>query len=175
MNPNTINAAALAGRILLAAIFVIAGFNKIAGFDPGADKAFERGAYRRDVPLLDVKKLRGYQASSDIRPAEVGASLSPPHGAESPSIVPSDGTERPPAVPSDGAMQGVFCTPPVPPGGHPLEEPSAGVGLAVAGGAAVGSPAHRSKPSAGRTWRVPPPRAEAASSDVGTRPELAKA
>lgn len=33
MNPNTINAAALAGRILLAAIFVIAGFNKIAGFD----------------------------------------------------------------------------------------------------------------------------------------------
>jgi putative oxidoreductase len=33
MNPNTINAAALAGRILLAAIFVISGYNKIAGFD----------------------------------------------------------------------------------------------------------------------------------------------
>ena len=32
MNPNTINAAALAGRILLAAIFVISGYNKIGGF-----------------------------------------------------------------------------------------------------------------------------------------------
>ena len=33
MNSNTINVAALAGRILLALLFVIAGFGKIAGFD----------------------------------------------------------------------------------------------------------------------------------------------
>ena len=33
MNPNTINVAALVGRILLALLFVIAGFGKIAGFD----------------------------------------------------------------------------------------------------------------------------------------------
>ena len=32
MNPSTVNAAALIGRILLAAIFVISGFNKIGGF-----------------------------------------------------------------------------------------------------------------------------------------------
>lgn len=33
MNPNINNAAALAGRILLAAIFVISGFGKIGGFE----------------------------------------------------------------------------------------------------------------------------------------------
>ena len=33
LNPDTANAVALAGRILLAAIFVISGFGKIAGFD----------------------------------------------------------------------------------------------------------------------------------------------
>jgi putative oxidoreductase len=33
MNPNTTNAVALAGRILLAALFVISGFNKIGGFE----------------------------------------------------------------------------------------------------------------------------------------------
>jgi putative oxidoreductase len=33
MNPNTQNATALAGRILLAAIFVISGFGKIGGFE----------------------------------------------------------------------------------------------------------------------------------------------
>jgi putative oxidoreductase len=33
MNPNTTNAVALAGRILLAALFVISGYGKIGGFD----------------------------------------------------------------------------------------------------------------------------------------------
>jgi len=33
LNPNSANAVALAGRILLAAIFVISGFGKIAGFE----------------------------------------------------------------------------------------------------------------------------------------------
>ena len=33
MNPNTVNSLALVGRILFAAIFVIAGFGKISGFD----------------------------------------------------------------------------------------------------------------------------------------------
>lgn len=106
--------------------------DKIAGFDSGAQKAFEQGAYRRDVPLLNVKKLRGYQASNDIRPSAVGTSLVPPHGTESPQIAPSPGTESPPPVPSDGAMQGAFGPPPVPSDGHPLEEPSAGVAFGVA-------------------------------------------
>jgi len=33
MNPNTVNLVALVGRILLATIFVISGFNKIGGFE----------------------------------------------------------------------------------------------------------------------------------------------
>lgn len=33
MNSNTLNLAALVGRILLALLFVISGFNKIAGFE----------------------------------------------------------------------------------------------------------------------------------------------
>ena len=33
MNPNTQNLAALAGRILLAVIFILSGFGKITGFD----------------------------------------------------------------------------------------------------------------------------------------------
>jgi putative oxidoreductase len=33
MNPNTVNGAALLGRILIAAIFLISGFGKISGFD----------------------------------------------------------------------------------------------------------------------------------------------
>ena len=33
MNPNTANAAALAGRILVALLFILAGWNKIGGFD----------------------------------------------------------------------------------------------------------------------------------------------
>lgn len=33
MNPNTQNAVALAGRILVAALFVISGYGKIGGFD----------------------------------------------------------------------------------------------------------------------------------------------
>ncbi len=33
MNSNTLNLAALVGRVLLALLFVISGFNKIAGFE----------------------------------------------------------------------------------------------------------------------------------------------
>lgn len=139
--------------------------DKIAGFDPGADKAFEQGAYKRNMPLLDVKKLRGYKASNSIRPAAVGATLSPSDGTDSPSIAPSPGTESPPPVPSDGAMQGGFRTPPVPSDGHPLEEPSAGVAFAVA------RPANRSEPEAlgkaltvRKRWVVPTPPATAAPS-----------
>lgn len=43
MNPNTSNAAALAGRILLAALFVIAGFNKIGGFEGTAGYIASKG------------------------------------------------------------------------------------------------------------------------------------
>ena len=140
--------------------------DKIAGFDIGTDKAFEQGAYKRNVPLLDVKKLRGYQASNDIRPSAVGTALSPPDGTDAPSIGPPPGTESPPPAPSDGAMQGGFRTPPVPSDGHPLEEPSAGVGFAVARPATCAAPPALGKAFAGhKRWAAPP--ALAAAPSVG--------
>lgn len=33
MNPNTLNLAAAVGRVLLAALFILSGFNKIGGFE----------------------------------------------------------------------------------------------------------------------------------------------
>jgi putative oxidoreductase len=42
-NPNTQNLLALAGRILLAAIFVISGFGKISGFDGVAGYIASKG------------------------------------------------------------------------------------------------------------------------------------
>jgi putative oxidoreductase len=43
MNPNTNNIAALVGRILLAAIFVISGFGKIGGFEGTAGYIASKG------------------------------------------------------------------------------------------------------------------------------------
>lgn len=43
MNTNPNNAAALVGRILLAAIFVISGFNKIGGFEGTAGYIASKG------------------------------------------------------------------------------------------------------------------------------------
>jgi putative oxidoreductase len=43
MNPNTNNIAALVGRILLAAIFVISGFGKITGFEGTAGYIASKG------------------------------------------------------------------------------------------------------------------------------------
>jgi hypothetical protein len=106
--------------------------DKITGFDPGAENAFVRGAYSRNVLILNEKRLRGYQAENNQKPAKVGASLIPAHGTESPSIAPSRGTESPSSVPSDGAMRGVSGMPPVPSDGHPLEVPSVGVAFGVA-------------------------------------------
>ena len=43
MNPNTQNVAALAGRILLAVIFLISGFGKIGGFEGTAGYIASKG------------------------------------------------------------------------------------------------------------------------------------
>ena len=43
MNPNLTNYAALAGRILIAAIFIISGFGKIGGFDGTAGYMASKG------------------------------------------------------------------------------------------------------------------------------------
>ncbi|OOG57454.1 hypothetical protein [Polaromonas sp. C04] len=82
--------------------------DRLPGYDIGAAESFERGAYQKAAPLKN-------------------ASLIPPHGTERPSIAPPHGTETPPTVPPHGAIRPVLGGLSVPPHGHHLEKPSAGV------------------------------------------------
>lgn len=107
----------------------------IKGFDPGAERAFEQGAYRRGVPTLDVTKLRGSQGAKDV--PKKNAALVPSHGPKSPPIGPSHGTVGAVLSPSHGPMRGVFVAPSVPSHGHPLEKPSAAAARAAALGLEV--------------------------------------
>ena len=79
--------------------------DKLSGFDAGAEKGFERGAYQKSQPVN-------------------GASLRPPHGTEKAVIVPPHGTETLPTVPPHGAIRHVLPLRSVPPHGHHLEMPS---------------------------------------------------
>ncbi len=82
--------------------------DKIVGFDPGAERAFERGAYRK----LDLLKV-GHK----------NASLTPSAGVRRPLIAPADGVETLAAIPADGAIRPVLP--------H-LSTPSAGDHLDIA-------------------------------------------
>lgn len=79
--------------------------DKLPGYDAGAERCFERGAYQKGAPLKN-------------------ANLGPPHGTESPAIAPPHGTDTLPAVPPHGAIRPVLGVRPVPPHGHHLETPS---------------------------------------------------
>ena len=79
--------------------------DKLPGYDAGAEKGFERGAYQKSQPVN-------------------GASLRPPHGTEKAVIVPPHGTETLPTVPPHGAIRHVLPLRSVPPHGHHLEMPS---------------------------------------------------
>ena len=79
--------------------------DKLPGYDAGAEKCFERGAYRKGQPLKN-------------------ASLRPPHGTERAPIAPPHGTETLPTVPPHGAIRVVLGVRSVPPHGHHLEKPS---------------------------------------------------
>lgn len=70
------------------------------GFDSGAAKAFERGAYLKNTPLI------------------------PSRGIEKVSIAPGGGIEKPAPTPSAGAMRTVSDSAPIPSAGNHLEEPS---------------------------------------------------
>lgn len=70
------------------------------GFDPGASKAFERGAYLKNTPLI------------------------PPRGIEKSATAPGGGTETPAPIPSAGAMGAVSNARPIPSPGNHLERPS---------------------------------------------------
>lgn len=72
----------------------------VDGFDFGAERAFVRGAYRKN------------------------ASLSPSHGQPTTPIGPSHGQGKPAACPSHGPMRAVLDTSPCPSHGHPLDKPS---------------------------------------------------
>ena len=100
--------------------------DRLEGFDVGAEKAFRRGEYRSDQPLMGVKPPRGYQVLQDVPLAPQGnAGLIPPSGTELPQSGPACGTEGLPCVPAHGAIGSIKRVQPVPAGGHPLEKPSA--------------------------------------------------
>jgi len=73
------------------------------GFDPGASKAFERGAYLKNTPLI------------------------PPRGVGSATTAPGNGIEVAPPIPSAGAMSAVSDSSPVPSPGNHLDKPSPAV------------------------------------------------
>lgn len=70
------------------------------GFDSGAAKAFERGAYLKNTPLI------------------------PPSGIDKVAIAPGGGIEKSAPIPSAGAMNEVSDAPPIPSAGNHLEKPS---------------------------------------------------
>lgn len=76
--------------------------DRIPGYDSGAAETFERGAYRKNTPLI------------------------PSGGTGGASIAPSGGTERVRPVPSPGTIRPTFAPSPVPSPGHHLETPSTG-------------------------------------------------
>lgn len=99
-----------------------------AGYDPGAARAFERGAYRRDVPLVDRKKAKGYEAAntrSTQRPEN--AALCPAEGARETRTAPSADVSRATSCPPDSAVVPHFHNMPAPPDGNHLDMPSDGV------------------------------------------------
>lgn len=122
--------------------------DKITGFDYGAERAFEQGAYKRGLPVLEAKRTRGFHASKDKQPPIENATLIPSHGTDRHLIAPPHGTDGLPAVPSRGPMKATLPSATVPPNGHPLELPSARpVAAAVDPGSAAVHQPLRSPPA----------------------------
>jgi hypothetical protein len=109
--------------------------DKVEGFDIGVEKAFRQGAYRRNEPLLNVKKLRGYNKSKDIPlPPPNSAVLNPHSGTGKALTGPPHGTGHRAPAPQCGPILPGIAVPSVPRHGHPLDKPSAGAATGVAGG-----------------------------------------
>jgi hypothetical protein len=80
--------------------------DKLPGYDPGAERCFERGAYQRGAPAEN-------------------ASLRPPRGVERVAIEPSRGVEGSRPAPSYGPNRPSFDPRSTPSHGNHLEMPSA--------------------------------------------------
>lgn len=72
-------------------------------YDPGAERAFERGAYRKNAALI------------------------PPAGTDKPAIAPASGTGKATLVPPPGTIKPTDRNPPIPPDGNHLDMPSTAV------------------------------------------------
>ena len=79
--------------------------DKLPGYDAGAEKCFERGAYQKGVPIKNT-------------------CLIPSHGTGKPLIVPPHGIEALPTVPPHGAISPFLPLRSIPPHGHHLDMPS---------------------------------------------------
>ncbi len=114
--------------------------DKLQGYDEGATASFVRGAYTSAALKLQptreqlYEKWRGAGAggtgkatTTNKKPAEKNASLTPVYGVEGTPIAPSGGVETNPVAPSSGAMDPDFVTLSTPSHGNHLEMPSAAV------------------------------------------------
>jgi hypothetical protein len=79
--------------------------DRLQGYDHGAAESFERGAYRKSIPLKIT-------------------SLKPSRGVARPSIAPANGVERVLPTPSHGAISLTFHPFSTPPHGNHLDMPS---------------------------------------------------
>jgi hypothetical protein len=113
--------------------------DRLKGFDPGAEVAFEQGAYKRGVHMPEVKKSSSIPLIRKDKLAIQNAAVIPPDGTKPLAIVPSDGTANHPPVPPHGTMQCGLRGQPIPRDGYPLEKPS----IAGAEVVAVGVNGHR--------------------------------
>ncbi len=82
--------------------------DRIHGYDAGAFELFRRGAYNENALIKN-------------------APLRPSHGTGAASIGPPNGTGHVASVPSHGAIKPKLTCRSVPPHGHHLEMPSAGI------------------------------------------------
>ncbi len=129
--------------------------DNIPGFDSGVTAAFEQGMYRRDVPMLDVTKLKGFDPTKHFPATPKNAALIPDAGTGAAPIAPECGTAKGRPVPESGAMRANLGGRPVPESGHPLEEPSA-VADSVPVSRSSRGPKRRAAPTQNATAEVMP-------------------
>lgn len=82
---------------------------RLDGYDPGAERAFKRGAYRDFAAAPATMQ-------NEVRPT--------PDGVDGGQCAPSDGVGEPSTTPRDGAHRAPFRPPPAPSGGTHLALPS---------------------------------------------------